>query len=1077
MQAALAAKGYDLLGTDGGGGGGDDGEEEDSDEEDVFGRIRKLPPDAAREKGKKAFQDGDYDKAIRYWQGGLKSILGSLCAGPAALSDQSLSELDLTLNLNIAMAYMKKEDYHAAERSVDKALARREALPAHLITKALYRKAMAQRSMRRLDQCLETLGDLLEVEAGHAAAKQMQQEVEREWAKQCRDQKKNMRKLFDKLSGEDRAAEEIERQQRTALRDRSGVRWTVDDVDSEAFAAGSTPPSDGKDWGLALSRTVLWAMEQLALEGCACCPEGLSKASFWFLGASSTCELRWLKPAEILKRLPAIQCLALELIGFLGEIDPDNSRVPDPNIDKLPEGIMKISVDERQALCHPLSLLGELAVDLQLYRRWDGPASLRATQGSLEEALDKALGGQNKRGRTLDSSLSEELLLPPDADGKEAIAGVAVSVHPLRFGQFAFRASRPECLQAWTASKFRPGDGTKPEALGHSVRVASAGKEDFAQHIIGWQWSIMSNSKDAVNGYEGRFQDESLTERTTTDEYYDLATDFYLYGWGSSFHFATRFLGESLEDSIVRHEHFLAAKLGLKPGFKVADLGMGVGGPLRSIQKFSNADVTGITINDYQEVFLESAKALKKGGKLFSYEWVMTDRFNPSDPEHLAIKKGIQIGDGIEALELVGIRGPLQGLNRSGFRILEHGDLVDLAEEWYGDHNVPWYFEMAQFYSFASFRSFALSEFGQRALGTLLWLAAQVGLVPEDASKTEQMLRQASINLVKGGELKIFTPMYYIVAEKALPQACFIAHPQLHRYFSEFHPAISWLITKQVPTIIIGASDPDPSWKQDEQLLRKLGAELVVSKRESPYPMCLPGNSKVKKCSHIIGFRGGKAIERDKLMNAGCFSKSSHAGSGPSTACGSWTFVHLLSQSETVSSTAQRTWTCKQVRSLRILCCLGGRCSRTRRGVPPGQCSKCPDTQCSGVASVLEVLCIFEGTGQKVHAAEEALLEDIQKRLSMGKDQAESPCALLPCSTCIEIFEGKLFMQWLDDRANCERPVALCPQIAVSFEADEAPPAYVRKAGKWSLAQGVGPKDLEVKLPFQLPAGQFKTLI
>ena len=28
----------------------------------------------------------------------------------------------------------------------------------------------------------------------------------------------------------------------------------------------------------------------------------------------------------------------------------------------------------------------------------------------------------------------------------------------------------------------------------------------------------------------------------------------------------------------------------------------------------------------------------------------MTDRFNPSDPEHLAIKEGIEIGDGIEAL-------------------------------------------------------------------------------------------------------------------------------------------------------------------------------------------------------------------------------------------------------------------------------------------------------------------------------------------------------------------------------------------------------------------------------------------
>ncbi|OLP85100.1 hypothetical protein AK812_SmicGene33986 [Symbiodinium microadriaticum] len=271
MQAALAAKGYDLLGTDGGGGGGDDGEEEDSDEEDVFGRIRKLPPDAAREKGKKAFQDGDYDKAIRYW---------------LEYAPLHFVYSEVLVRAGLAMAYMKKEDYHAAERhplavtwrnvktpdspvrSVDKALARREAQHD--------RGALPQSDGSAINA---------QVEAGHAAAKQMQQEVEREWAKQCRDQKKNMRKLFDKLSGEDRAAEEGANGKPAepvpALQ--SGVRWTVDDVDSEAFAAGSTPPSDGKadvlvssprgahlalqDWGLALSRTVLWAMEQLALEG------------------------------------------------------------------------------------------------------------------------------------------------------------------------------------------------------------------------------------------------------------------------------------------------------------------------------------------------------------------------------------------------------------------------------------------------------------------------------------------------------------------------------------------------------------------------------------------------------------------------------------------------------------------------------------------------------------------------------------------------------------------------------------------------------------------------------------------
>lgn len=102
-------------------------------------------------------------------------------------------------------------------------------------------------------------------------------------------------------------------------------------------------------------------------------------------------------------------------------------------------------------------------------------------------------------------------------------------------------------------------------------------------------------------------------------------------------------------------------------------------------------------------------------------------------------------------------------------------------------------------------------------------------------------------------------------SELMLPSVCFIAHPQLHRYFSDFHPAIAWLIEKKVPTIIIGASEPDPSWKQDEALLKALGANIVVSKRESPYPMCLPDNAQVKKCNHIIGFAGGKALPSDKL--------------------------------------------------------------------------------------------------------------------------------------------------------------------------------------------------------------------
>ena len=91
--------------------------------------------------------------------------------------------------------------------------------------------------------------------------------------------------------------------------------------------------------------------------------------------------------------------------------------------------------------------------------------------------------------------------------------------------------------------------------------------------------------------------------KSLVNSYYDLATLFYEWGWGQSFHFAYRHPHEDFGESIRRHEHYLASKLGLSPtasNLKVLDVGCGIGGPMRNICKFTGADVTGLTLNQYQ---------------------------------------------------------------------------------------------------------------------------------------------------------------------------------------------------------------------------------------------------------------------------------------------------------------------------------------------------------------------------------------------------------------------------------------------------------------------------------------------
>ena len=50
---------------------------------------------------------------------------------------------------------------------------------------------------------------------------------------------------------------------------------------------------------------------------------------------------------------------------------------------------------------------------------------------------------------------------------------------------------------------------------------------------------------------------------------YDIATDFYGYGWGESFHFPSLGRGETKKNAIAKHEYRSALKLRINPSKKV----------------------------------------------------------------------------------------------------------------------------------------------------------------------------------------------------------------------------------------------------------------------------------------------------------------------------------------------------------------------------------------------------------------------------------------------------------------------------------------------------------------------------
>lgn len=298
-----------------------------------------------------------------------------------------------------------------------------------------------------------------------------------------------------------------------------------------------------------------------------------------------------------------------------------------------------------------------------------------------------------------------------------------------------------------------------------------------------------------------------------THSYYNVATDFYEYGWGTSFHFCRFYKGENFNAAMARHEHYLAYMAGIKKDDLVLDVGCGVGGPAREIVRFTDCNVIGLNNNDYQinkakwyaqkyklqnkmdfvkgdfmamdfnentfdkvyaieatchapdlkKCYSEIFKVLKPGGVFAVYEWVMTENYDETNEKHRKIAYEIEIGDGIP--KMFSKETAIKALEDSGFEILVSDDLAASNDP------VPWYYPLTGEWRYVQSLGdlgtfFRTSTIGRKFTTCMVSMMERFGVAPEGSSKVTEALEEAAKGLVAGGEEKLFTPMMLFVAKK-----------------------------------------------------------------------------------------------------------------------------------------------------------------------------------------------------------------------------------------------------------------------------------------------------------------------
>ena len=256
----------------------------------------------------------------------------------------------------------------------------------------------------------------------------------------------------------------------------------------------------------------------------------------------------------------------------------------------------------------------------------------------------------------------------------------------------------------------------------------------------------------------------------------------------------------------------MAMRAGMGANTKAIDIGCGVGGPMRNMQQFTGADITGVTLNEYQvkvgnkycaqkgiadkcrlvqgdfqkldEVFEPNTydvafeveatchspdrvkcfsgvnRALKKGGMFVGVEWVVLPErgFDKNNKDHLRIKEGIEVGNGLPTLATA--EDIIASLEKSGFEVL---DSFDANQNVHSEFEIPWYDTLNGKFTLSGFR---MTRLGRICTHMTVSVLEFLRIAPKGTTRVSALLNATAIDLVDGGKQEIFTPSFFFLARK-----------------------------------------------------------------------------------------------------------------------------------------------------------------------------------------------------------------------------------------------------------------------------------------------------------------------